>query len=452
MSVILTEIVVILALLIVNGLFAMSELAVVSARRIRLEQRADEGDKGARAALRLADKPTEFLSAVQVGITLIGVLSGAFGAATIAEELARQFERVPALANYSDALALGAVVAVITYLSLVIGELVPKRIALTSPERIAALVARPVGVVARVFRPLVALLTASTNLVLRAARVRAADEPTVTEEEIRALVEQGAESGVVQPAEQEIVESAFRLGDRTVAGIMTPRPDMEWIDITDPSEEIRARLAAGREPGYVLCEGSVDTVLGVIHTEDLVAKALSGKPIDIPRDLRAALWQPLYVPESMPVYRLLDEFRKSRQHVAIVLDEYGGVQGVVTLDHILEALVGEYAPPAAGEEPLVVRRDDGSWLVDGALPVDELAARLDVDALPMEERRGFRTVAGFIFTRLGRVPKPGEAIEWNGLRFEVVDMDGRRIDKVLVMPLAPATEQGGATNRAETER
>jgi putative hemolysin len=213
---------------------------------------------------------------------------------------------------------------------------------------------------------------------------------------------------------------------------------MDWIDITDAPDEIRARLAKGGQPGYVLCEGSVDTVLGVIHTEDLVAKALSGEPIALPRDLRSAIWQPLYVPDSIPVYRLLDEFRKSRQHVAIVLDEYGGVQGVVTLDHILEALVGEYAAPAMGEEPLVVRRDDGSWLVDGALPVDELAARLDRETLPMEERRGFRTVAGFIFTRLGRVPKPGEAVEWGGLRFEVVDMDGRRIDKVLIAPVPSA--------------
>jgi magnesium and cobalt exporter, CNNM family len=439
MSVIASEILIILGLLLVNGVFAMSELALVSARKVRLERRAEEGDAGARAALDLASRPTEFLSAVQVGITLIGVLSGAFGGATIAEQLALRFARVPALASYSEALGLGVVVAGISYLSLVIGELVPKRIALTRPEVIAALVARPVGIVARIFRPLVALLTASTNLVLRLAGVKATAVATVSEEEIRALVEEAAETGVVQPAEQEIVESAFRLGDRTVAGIMTPRPDVDWIDITDAPDAIRARLAEAKEPRWVICRGTLDRVLGILHTEDLLAKAISGAPIEIPGDLHSALRQPLYVPDSMPVYRLLDHFRTSRQQVAIVLDEFGGVEGLVTLDHILEALVGEYAAQQAGEEPLVIPRDDGSWLVDGSLPVDELEARLGLDALPMEERRGFRTVAGFIFTRLGRVPEPGESVEWAGLHFEIIDMDGRRIEKVVVRPARTGT-------------
>ena len=396
MSLILSEVVVILALLLLNGVFAMSELAVVSARKVRLERRAEAGDAGARAALALATEPAEFLSAVQVGITLIGVLSGAFGGATIAETLARRFEQVPALAPYSEALGLGIVVAGITYLSLIVGELVPKRIALTRPETIAALLARPVGFVARVFRPPVALLTASTDLVLRLLGVRPATEPMVTEDEIRALVEQGAETGVVQPAEQEIVESAFRLGDRTVASIMTPRHDMQWLDLEDPPDAIRARLAEEPRPRYVLCEGSVDNVLGVIRTADLIAKALSGQPIDIPRDLRAALWLPLFVPATMPVFRLLEEFRNSRQQVAIALDEFGGVQGLVTFDDILEALVGEYAVPDDGDWPAIVQRDDGSWLVDGATPLEELEAKLDLEPMPADERRGFHTVAGLV--------------------------------------------------------
>jgi putative hemolysin len=447
MSPIVLELVVIVALLLVNGVFAMSELAVVSARKVRLERRAEEGDAGARAALGLASEPAEFLSAVQVGITLIGVLSGAFGGATIAEVLARQFEQVPALAPYSEALGLGIVVAGITYLSLIIGELVPKRIALTRPEAIASFLARPVGLVARVFRPLVAMLTASTDFVLRLVGVRMAAEPTVTEEEIRALVEQGAETGVVHPAEQEIVESAFRLGDRTVASIMTPRHDMEWLDLEDPPEAIRTRLAAEPRPRYVLCEGSVENVLGIVHTEHLLAKALSGQSITIPHDLREALWQPLYVPATMPVFRLLEEFRNRRQQVAVALDEFGGVEGLVTFDDILEALVGEYAVPDDGHGPAIVQRDDGSWLVDGATPLEELEAKLDLKPLPLEERRGFHTVAGLVLTQLGRVPRPGDWVELGGLRFEVVDMDGRRIDKVLIAPHTPAGDPSSATRR-----
>jgi putative hemolysin len=303
------------------------------------------------------------------------------------------------------------------------------------------LMARPVGVMATIFRPLVALLTASTNLVLRLLRVPATTEPTVTEEEIRALVEEGTETGVVQPAEQEIVERAFRLGDLTVVSVMTPRTEMEWIDITDPPEVIRTELAAARLAHYVVCEGSVEKVIGIAHVEDLVAKAIAGAPIEIPADLRTVLHRPIFVPDSMPFFRLLEQFRRVREQVAIVLDEYGGVAGLATLDHILETLVGDYAEQASGEEPSIMQREDGTWLVDGVVPVDELEARLDLEPLPADDRRGFRTVAGFIMNRLGHVPTPGEFVEWGDARFEVVDMDGRRIDKVLVSRLKRRTEE-----------
>jgi putative hemolysin len=229
---------------------------------------------------------------------------------------------------------------------------------------------------------------------------------------------------------------------------MTPRHDMEWLDLEDPPEAIRAQLADGRHARYMLCEGNIDNVLGVVAAEDLLAKALAAAPLDLPRDLRAALRPPRFVPTEMPVFRLLEEFRKGREHVAITLDEFGGVQGLVTLDDILEALVGEYAPRAEGEEPAVVRRDDGSWLVDGTLPVEELEARLDLDPLPVEDHRGFRTVAGFVVARLGRIPRTGDRTDWGGFRFEVVDMDGRRIDKVLVTPQPPAA---GPADRARPE-
>jgi putative hemolysin len=432
---IVIEVLVILGLLLLNGVFAMSELAVVSSRKVRLEQRAQEGDAGARAALELANEPTKFLSSVQVGITLIGVLSGAFGGATIAENLGARLAQVPALQNYADALGLAIVVIGITYFSLVIGELVPKRIALTRPEAIASLVARPVGVTSTILRPLVALLTASTNLVLRLLRVPTTGTPTVTEEEIRALVEEAAETGVVQPAEQEIVERAFRLGDLTVASVMTPRPEMEWIDIEDSPQAIRTELAAARLSHYLICKGSIEKVMGIVHIRDLVGKAVAGAPIEIPADLRAMLHKPLFVPDSMPVLRLLDEFRRAREQVAIVLDEYGGVEGLATLDHILDTLVGEYAERAGSEEPSISQREDGSWLVDGVVPLEELELRLGLEPLPAEERRGFRTLAGFIISRLGHVPRQGEAVDWRGVRFEIVDMDGRRIDKVLVVRL-----------------
>ena len=325
-------------------------------------------------------------------------------------------------------LALGVVVASITYLSLVIGELVPKRIALSSPERVAALVARPMRLVARVGAPLVALLTGSTNVVFRALGMRATVDPAVTEQDIRAMVEQGAEAGVVQTAEHAIVENAFRLGDRQVGSIMTPRPDIVWVDVASPPAELRGHLTRLRRPRVLVCEGDVDNALGVVHAEDLLAGCLAGDALD----LRAALHQPLFVPETMPVFRLLEEFRRTREQVAVVLDEFGGVQGVVTQDDILDALVGDLAAQEDGDDALMVRRPDGSWLVAGNAQVDEVETRLGLDPLPLDERRGFRTAAGFVLTQLGRVPKVGEAVQWSGARFEVVRLDGRRIDQLLV--------------------
>ena len=431
MSGIASEVVVILLLLLLNGVFAMSELAVMTARKIRLEQRAEAGDRGARAALELAHEPTQFLSTVQVGITLIGVLAGAFGGASIAEQLADGFRASSALAPYADALGLGIVVGAITYLSLIIGELVPKRVALSAPERIASVVARPMRVLSRVVAPLVRLLTGSTNLMLRLLGVRAHTDPGVTEEEIRALVEQGAESGAVQREEHEVVERVFRLGDRQVSALMTPRPDVDWIDLTEGAAGLRAELALGRRSLLLVCREDVDQVVGVVHAEDLLARCVAGQPLD-EAALEALARAPLFVPESMPAFRLLEAFRRARQHAAVVLDEYGGVAGVVTLDDVLQDLVGDI-PEDGGESgaPAIVRRDDGSWLVDGQTPITDLEAALDAE-LVLEERPGYQTVGGFVMTRLGRLPHPAEHFTWAGHRFEIVDMDGRRVDKVLI--------------------
>ena len=430
MSAIVTEVLIIVLLLVLNGVFAMSELAVMTARKVRLEHRADAGDKGARAALELAQEPTAFLSTVQVGITLIGVLAGAFGGASIAEQLAATFGRSPRLAPYAEGLGLAIVVAGITYLSLIIGELVPKRLALSAPERIASLVARPMRMVARVVSPLVRLLTGSTNLMLRLLGVRAHTDAGVTEEEIRALVEQGAESGVVAAAEHQIVERVFRLGDRQVAALMTPRPDIEWVDLDDDPDALRAALGVPRHGLLLACRGDVDRVVGFVHAEDALARCVTGRPLD-GAALAELAREPMYVPEATPAFRLLEQFRAQRRHAAVALDEYGGVAGVVTLDDLLQELVGDI--PHADDEPAaaLVRRDDGSWLADGQIAVADVEAALDAE-LVEEERPGYHTLGGFVMARLGRVPRTGEHFDAAGFRFEIVDMDGRRVDKVLI--------------------
>lgn len=432
MSGIATEVAIILLLLLLNGVFAMSELAVMTARKIRLEQRAEAGDKGARAALALAHEPTQFLSTVQVGITLIGVLAGAFGGASLAEQLANGFRASATLAPYADAIGLTIVVAGITYLSLIIGELVPKRVALSAPERVASLVARPMRVLSRVVSPLVKLLTGSTNLMLRLLGVRAHTDPGITEAEIRALVEQGAESGVVQPEEHHVVERVFRLGDRQVTALMTPRPDVDWIDLAEGEAGLKTELARGRRSLLLVCRTDIDHVVGFVHAEDLLARCVAAQPLDT-AVLETLARAPLFVPETMPAFRLLEAFRRARQHVAVVLDEYGGVAGLVTLDDVLQDLVGDIPEHDADDERSgIIRREDGSWLVDGQTPITDLEATLDV-ALVEEARPGYQTVGGFAMSRLEHLPQAAEHFTWAGHRFEIVDMDGRRVDKVLVI-------------------
>lgn len=442
MSAIATEVAVILALLLVNGVFSMSEMAVVAARKTRLEHRAEEGDRGAAAALDLAAHPNAFLSTVQVGITLVGVLAGAFGGAGLSRVLAAHFARVAWLAPYAEPAALGVVVAVITYFSLIIGELVPKRVALSNPERVAALVARPMRLVARVGSPLVSLLTGSTNMVFRLLGIPVSSEAGVTEQDIRAMVEQGAESGAVEPVEHEIVENAFRLGDRQVTGIMTPRPDVRWLDAAAAPETLRAELAEqladARGSRLLVCEETVEQVLGVVHAEDLLARCLAGQPLD--RDgLLAVLQQPLFVPGTMPAFALLRTFRETRQDVAVALDEFGGVQGVVMIDDIVEAVMGDLPERGEPDAPEIVRQSDGGWLADGDAPMDDLELALDLTPTGAEERRGYHTLGGLVLTRLGRVPRSGDAFDYGGHRFAVVAMEGRRVGSVRVTRLGEPT-------------
>jgi putative hemolysin len=427
-----TEISILILLILTNGLFSLAEMAVVSARKVRLQQRAEEGNRAAKTALSLAAQPTRFLSTVQIGITLIGILSGAFGGATVAETLTAYFARFPALAPYSEAIAVGIVVTVITYFSLVIGELVPKRLALNNAERIAILVAPIMQFVAAIARPFVSFLSISTEFVVRLLRIRPASEPTVTEEEVKILIEQGRETGVFEDVEQEIVERVFRLSDRSVSSLMTHRSEMVWLDIEDPIEENINKIIASGHSNFVVCKGNFDQVIGILRAKDLLSEYVAGRSVSIP----ASLPMPPLVPEGRNALEIVARLRHDKSPVALIVDEYGTIDGMVTLNDVLEAIVGDI--PALDEEgePAARQREDGSWLVDGMMPVDELQMLLDLDELP-EDSDDYDTLGGLFMAQMGRVPTMGDNFEWNDLRFEVVDMDGHRVDKVLVVPVKP---------------
>jgi putative hemolysin len=420
-------------LILVNGLFAMSEIAVLSARRARLSERAARGDARAAAALELARSPNAFLSTVQIGITLVGVLAGAFGGATLAEPIAARLDPYPRLAPYGEALGVGLVVLGITYFSLVLGELVPKRIALEYPERIAAAVATPMKSLARLASPVVLLLTGSTNLVLRLLRIRPSGEPAVTEEEIQVLMAQGTEAGAFEAAERDIVGRVFQLADRHVASIMTPRNEVVWLDLeADPGERRLVLRECGRSQ-LPVARRSVDNVLGILRVKDWLRLG-QGDPGGDPSQLQP----PLFVPETLDALDLLEQFQKSRQHLAVVLDEHGGTAGVVSLHDILEAIVGDLPPAGEETEPLLTQRADGSWLVSGSLGIPELKHAFFLKEVPEERKGHFHTVGGLVMSVLRRLPRTGDVIETAGLRIEVVDMDGRRVDKVLVTRSASA--------------
>src|SRR5689334_21064254 len=416
----------------------MSEIAVVAARKVRLQQRAEDGDERARTALALAHDPNKFLSTVQFGITLVGVLAGAYGGATIAEKLAVPISEIPQLARYAEGIALGVVVTVITVMSLIVGELVPKRIGLNNPEAIASWVARPMILLSKIGGPVVGMLTAVTNLVLRLFGIKGEAEPNLTEDEIKALISQGAETGAVGATEENIVQRVFQLGDQRVAAIMTPRPDIEWIDVDASEEELREFLASHSHTQFVVCHGGLDEVLGIVRSADLLPIAFKGSRIE----LRSLVREALFVPDSMPAVQLLESFRSSHKHVALVMDEYGAVEGLVTVTDLLTAIVGDLPADASEAQGAFVSRADGSWLVDGSAAMEEVQVHFGMDGLPEEEAGAYHTIGGFVMARLGRVPKTADNFEWGGLKFEVMDMDGRRIDKVLVSrkhaPAAPA--------------
>ncbi|MEH2298608.1 MAG: hemolysin family protein [Nostoc sp.] len=430
MSSITFEILIILVLIIANGVFSMSEMAIVSARKVRLQQLANQGDPKAKAALKLAESPNHFLSTVQVGISLIGILTGAFGGATIANRVAVNVKHVPLLAPYSDLLSFGIVVLIITYFSLIVGELVPKRLALNNPERIASIVAIPMQALAAIASPVVYLLSASTDLILRVMGITASTEPQVTEEEIKILIEQGTEAGTFEEAEQDMVERVFRLGDRPVSYLMTPRPDIVWLDLEDSAEENRQKMVDSAYSRYPVCQGGLDNVLGVIPVTDLLARSFRGEPLDLTVGLR----QPVFVPESTRGLKVLELFKQTITHMALVVDEYGVIQGLVTLNDIMSEIVGDVPSTDGQDQPQAVQREDGSWLLDGMLPVEDFLELFGMEEWQSEERGSYQTLGGFVITNLGRIPAAADYFEWQSMRIEVMDMDGNRVDKVLVVP------------------
>lgn len=416
------------ALILMNGAFAMSEIAVVSSRRARLQRLVDDGMPGAAAAMLLHSSPSNFLSTIQVGITSVGILSGAIGEAALAAPLTAWISQVPQLAPYARGLALGIVVVGITYLSVVVGELVPKRLALFKPEVIAAIIARPMQWLARIGKPLVWLLSVSSDGLLRLFRLRHGEEPPVTDEEIEVLMQQGADAGVFHRSEQAIVANVLRLDDQRIGAIMTPRADIEMIDLEQPEDAVRQQLASSPHHRVVVVRGGLERVLGVLHVSELLQPALEGRPLEMERALRP----PLYVPESVTTTKLMELFRKARAQFALIVDEYGEVQGLVTLTDVLASIVGDIPEEgvAAGQD--AVQREDGSWLIDGVIGIERFRNLLDLDMLPGEDEGAYHTLAGFVLHHLGHIPTVGERFEAAGLRFEIVDMDRTRVDKLIV--------------------
>jgi putative hemolysin len=432
MSTVIIEIIVIFILILLNGFLSMSEISVVSARKIRLQKRASENDAGAQAALNLATSPNQFLSTIQIGITLIGILAGAFGGATISKQLEGFFSALPFLwlSNYSQVISVSLVVITITFLTLILGELAPKQIGLNNPEGIAARIAPSMQVFTRLATPIVNLFGFSTNLVLRLLGIHPSSEPEVTEQEIKLLIKQGTEEGIFKPEEEEIVDSVFRLADRPVVAQMTPRIDMVWLDLDDPIEAIRDILLSARYSYYPVAHGSVDNLLGVVQAKDLLAQCIDGKPIN----LEEKLLKPLFLLEKMTILDALNRFQESHSQIAFIIDEFGGIQGMTTTTDLLEAIAGDFPDAIYALDPEIISRDDGTTLIDGMLDIDDFKNLFDLTALPGEEEKLFQTLGGFVMTFLGRIPSTGDAFEYQRLRLEVVDMDGLRVDKVLVTP------------------
>lgn len=430
------EIALLLGLIFLNGVFAMSEIALVTARKARLQQMAETGDQSSVAAIELGDDPNRFLSTVQIGITSIGVLNGIVGEATLAHPFAQWLHRLSIPFPYSNYIATALVVISITYLSIVLGELVPKRIGQLSPETIARIVARPMLWLAAITRPFVHLLSGSTQLVLRFLGVKEEREaPTVTQEEINMMLAEGSSAGVIEQHEHQMVRNVFRLDDRQIASLMVPRSDVVYFDVNQSLEENLERFESTDHSRFPVVRNGWEQVLGVATARQLLQQTLRGETLSLTEYLQPAV----FVPESLTGMELLENFKNSGVQIAFVIDEYGEVQGIVTLQDVLEAITGEFKSPRA-EDAWAVQREDGSWLLDGLIPVPELKDRLGLRSVPEEERGRYNTLSGMVMLLLGRLPQITDRCEWEDWHFEIVDVDGKRIDKVLASPKPSSAE------------
>jgi putative hemolysin len=428
------EILLLTVLIVLNGVFAMSEIALITSKRNRLARQADDGDAAAAIALKLHDDPTRFLSTVQIGITSISILNGIVGQSVLAAPLALWLQLVGVDPKASGIAATALVVLVITYFSIVIGELVPKRIGQFNPEGIARRVARPMNLLAIVARPFVRLLSLSTNAILRLLGNRPSSHADVIEEEIHALLQEGSESGVIEMQERDMVRNVLRLDDRPVNSLMVPRADIVYLDTTLPLEENLRRVTESAHSRFPVCRDGFDDVLGIISAKRLLKQTINGGQAD----LTAHLMPVVYVPESLTGMDLLENFRASDAHMVLVIDEYGDINGLVTPQNVLEALAGEFKPPNL-DEAWAVQRGDGSWLLDGMIPIPELMDRLGLKNVPEEKKGRFHTLSGLVMWLSGRLPQTGDVLTWGNWQLEVVDLDGKRIDKVLATPI-PAGE------------
>ena len=424
-------------LILLNGVFAMSEMALTASRKARLQVMVEGKEPGAQAAMELHENPTRWLSTVQVGITSIGVLNGIVGEAAFAEPFSRWLQEVLPLsskvARYS---ATGLVVATITFLTIIFGELVPKRLGQMFPETVARLVARPMNWLSAATRPFVWLLGASTEAVLRVLGIRGGPSRSVTEEEIAASLEEGVDAGVIEAQEHQMVRNVFRLDERQIGSMMIPRADIVWLDAGAPFTQVLERMVSSGRSRYPVCRGSLDDVIGVVAAHTLLPTLAQGQT----PDLNAHMKPPVFVPETLSGMELLENFRQTSADMVFVVDEYGAVQGVITERDLLEAITGEFVGADPGEEAWATQRADGSWLMDGLIPIPELKDRLELKEVPEEERGRYNTLAGMVMLLLGRLPNTGDSVEWGGWRFEVVDLDGKRVDKLLVQHLGETDE------------
>ncbi len=439
------DIFILIALILLNGLFAMSEIALITARRARLLKLAEEGDNAAAVAARLGEEPTHFLSTIQIGITSIGILNGIVGEAALAGPLSAWLQQSIGLEQrVSEVSATALVVLVVTYVSIVVGELVPKRVGQINPEGIARLVARPMHVLSIASRPFVHLLVSSTSLLLRLLGQREVSGPSVTEEEIRAMLDEGSEAGIIEKSEHEMVRNVFRLDERQLGSLMVPRADIVWLDMNRPLDENLGLMAASSHSRFPVCRGGMDDILGILSAKQLFNQILRGDEVKLDESLQT----PVYVPESLTGMELLDQFRASSTHMVFVVDEYGEVLGMVTLHDLLESVTGEFQPENE-EEAWAVQREDGSWLLDGLIPILEFKDRLGIKTVPEEDKGRYHTLSGMMMWLLGRLPATGDIAVWENWRFEVVDIDGKRIDKVLASAVPEESEPGEEAVSAE---